>query len=435
METRRYNNRNIFIMTIIVVLIMLGVMSSGVFSAVAFVATSIYFLFIKTENIIYNMFFLLPFATVFKISPNSTSFVTLLLGVALVVLAYRKKGRIKISPFLYIGICFAFVITLVDLFYGNIYVTAIFRNVLGILLVHFLITECSKENIEKLIYSFGTGVFLSSFIAMCADYVPNFYDYVRKVGYNASTGIRFSGMNGDPNYYTISLILVLFGALLLNKKNKLFFWLSFGLTFFFGAQTLSKSFLIIFMVSLIFIFADLMKSENTKITVLFFTVVIIVGFVMFRSGYFTSVDFIIRRITSADSVSELTTGRSDIWVSYLRYIFNSNAFTILFGGGLSAPLLDGKGSHNLFIELLYYFGIIGSALFSLMFTSGYRSVTKKSKTITIGKVGVVMLLALYFNLQMVSSNELYFHIAYILLICKYSNEIMYQKGSEIYYAG
>ena len=431
MELKKYNQFNIIVMAMIVVLIMLGVVYNGIFSTAAFVLVCGYFALSSAEIIIADMFFLLPFATVFKPSPASTSFVSILLIAVIIIFMLRKKGKLKNTLFFMTGMIFAIFIVLVDMIQGSISIASILRNLFGILFVYYLIEIEDKSILEQVIIAFGIGVFITSVIALFASDIPNFYVYVRKVGYNLLVRNRFSGMNGDPNYYTIGLILVLYGALLIYEKRKLYFWGALFFTFFFGVQTYSKSFLIVFSVTLVLIFVDLIKNKNSKFMAVLFLIVIGVGTYLVFSGYFSAIDFIIGRITTSNSLSEFTTGRSDIWDEYLRHIFNNGPLKIMFGEGLSAPLLNEKGSHNFYIELLYYFGIIGWTMFATMFIIGYRSVSKGSKGFTAGKAGIVMLLMMYFNLQMVASNELYFHIAYIFLICKYDDQSLLKRLVEV----
>ena len=111
----------------------------------------------------------------------------------------------------------------------------------------------------------------------------------------------------------------------------------------------------------------------------------------------------------------------------------NDALKIFFGEGLSAPLLSEKGSHNFYIEVLYFFGFFGFLLFFITFFTGYRSVTKGERGFTAGKAIVLILLTMYFNLQMIASNELYFHIAYVFLICKYDNHILIKRGGDTEY--
>lgn len=72
---------------------------------------------------------------------------------------------------------------------------------------------------------------------------------------------------------------------------------------------------------------------------------------------------------------ELTTGRSILLEMYGREIISSPDI-LLFGNGMSAQLLK-KGTHNLFLEIQYYVGLIGLILYLLYFGILTAQVQKK----------------------------------------------------------
>ena len=68
---------------------------------------------------------------------------------------------------------------------------------------------------------------------------------------------------------------------------------------------------------------------------------------------------VLGRLQGANNLAELTTGRSKIWQDYLENFFEEPIY-VLIGRGVNARLIKGKGSHNTYIELIYYLGIIGT---------------------------------------------------------------------------
>lgn len=55
-------------------------------------------------------------------------------------------------------------------------------------------------------------------------------------------------------------------------------------------------------------------------------------------------------------------GRMDLWRQYLEGFFEGNIIQILFGHSLVGQLYFGKAAHNLFISILYSFGLVGISL-------------------------------------------------------------------------
>ena len=75
----------------------------------------------------------------------------------------------------------------------------------------------------------------------------------------------------------------------------------------------------------------------------------------------------------------------------------------LFGLGLSAPVL-GKGTHMLYLEMIYYVGILGLILILSFFTSLARDLKRNNpyarRQSQIAKYAVVTIVAIqYFSLQ------------------------------------
>lgn len=413
------NVNNYLYLLITLVLILMGLLSTNIFSIIAFIISLIYFTRAKLIYIYVDLFFLLPFATIFKYSSNSTSFVTLLFIYCVLLIFVRQKQKIKVNKFILIGFSFVYYIFIVDALHLSINPTELIKHVIGVLFLYYVLRITDKELLKKIIISFGIGLYISSIIAQFAKYIPKFYIFVRQVGYDTLITNRFTGLNGDPNYYTICLIIALMGSLALYKEKKGYFILSLIFTSIFGFQTYSKSFLLVFVLCIVVIIANLLKVKKNRVLTISLIVIIVGVICLACTGYFTPVNLIFNRFMSTTNINELTTGRSYLWISYLNFIFD-NISVLLFGTGLSAPLLNGMGPHNFYIELLYYFGVIGSMIWIIFVYFGYKAcVMKSNHTLTIGKISVLLLVLLYFALQMLFSNELYFHIAYVYIICKY----------------
>ncbi|MCD8143593.1 MAG: hypothetical protein LUD83_10060, partial [Clostridiales bacterium] len=77
----------------------------------------------------------------------------------------------------------------------------------------------------------------------------------------------------------------------------------------------------------------------------------------------TPFSVVLYRLTSASSLGELTTGRAELFAAYLEAILETPS-TLLVGVGLSGDTL-GLAPHNLLLELAYYLGVVGLALFLL----------------------------------------------------------------------
>jgi len=139
----------------------------------------------------------------------------------------------------------------------------------------------------------------------------------------------------QKDYYSISLAFAIFLCMVLvfYKKSKpvLPCIVSVALTVF-GVLTYSKMFLLAFvLLAFTFVFIWGMKSPKRTVATLLFLV--LAGIISYRFlisvGY---IDEMAERLFSGD----ISTGRFDIWQSYIGY-FNDSPFTFLKGDGLGAP--------------------------------------------------------------------------------------------------
>lgn len=88
--------------------------------------------------------------------------------------------------------------------------------------------------------------------------------------------------------------------------------------------------------------------------------------------------------TSFETVAEffnvITTGRYEIWTIYADAIMQ-DPFILFFGAGIGAPPLgpDGLSAHNLFLSLVYHFGIVGSLMFAFIIIYFLVRIHQKTK--------------------------------------------------------
>lgn len=141
---------------------------------------------------------------------------------------------------------------------------------------------------------------------------------------------------------------------------------------FFGALTYSKTFLFLICLYWGLCFFYLLRARRYIFAAAFSVGTVVLAIILSNTLFATT----LYRITSTSSVSELTTGRTDMFEEYWREIISSPG-TMLFGKGLSAQLLK-KGTHNLFLEIQYYVGAIGLTLYLFYFGALVVRMQKKS---------------------------------------------------------
>ena len=177
------------------------------------------------------------------------------------------------------------------------------------------------------------------------------------------TGImRFQGLLRDPNYYMTMLIV---GLALLAKLNDLrwirtgtFLVLGICMTMF-GALTYSKTFLLLFVLfGLLYIVWRFWDRKYFRGIFLTMAVILAATYMMGRDDFLFAV--IVERFRNARTISDLTTGRSDVYKVYWAAI-TKDIPTFLFGAGMNADRLY-RDPHNYLLEVLYYVGAVGLCL-------------------------------------------------------------------------
>ena len=312
------------------------------------------------------LFFLLPFAQVFKISPSSTSLFTILeltLVMKTLINNYVVSKKYFVLTFGYTGY-----VLIGSIISGNIDILGIVKLLMNLSLLYMFIDQYTPSCLDSIVSSFSIGLLASSVVGFFKTAIPGLLVLFKDLNSQYINGMRvtrFSATFSDPNYYSIAVIVAL-GLLICATANSGFkvkyvvFSILIGSVGFF---TYSKSYLLM-LVLLIFV-AFLLLIGNKKIGL---TTVAIIGVaVILASGVLSRIQVIqslLSRFSSASTVNSLTTGRSDIWASYMMYI-NSNNRVFLFGDGLGAPYIIGA-AHNMYVETWYHVGIVGLILYLLV---------------------------------------------------------------------
>lgn len=177
-----------------------------------------------------------------------------------------------------------------------------------------------------------------------------------------STQMRFQGLFPDPNYFmavvTMALTLVI-RLYCCSQIKAAVFWLTIGALLAVGLATISKTFLVIFIVLMVLYFLRQFFYRDQKSHPGMMLLLALTLFVMIQvDDSIASVAW--ERLTHASDLNELTTGRSHIFATYLERILETPA-SLLFGVGLGSSTLE-RGTHNFFLEVIYYTGLTGLAL-------------------------------------------------------------------------
>ena len=390
----------------------------NVFSIFLLLFSCFYVAISDKENIYCFLVFAFPFAAVFKYGTIGTSLFFVVIVVAVIKCLFTQR-----NVDFYFVVCFLpfFIIASIGVFSFHGVFQIIKLSTLLLLLYLFCKNNEFMEN-KQIIWFYIFAVLFSSLLGLFKDHIPRLGYLIGEASLsrlNQKDGViyaatRFSGLDGDPNYYTALLMpaIIILLTLLFQRKQKYKFliFLLFCTFSYFGVKTLSKSFALIYVFSaLIILVFNLKKHPLSTVLILLLLVFIIIA------NPFGLLTNIFLRLDSSLDFSNLsvgTSGRSVIWASYWNSIME-NPFRLLFGYGIGADYLNGYASHNIYIESIYKIGLIGFSLFfllcSIIFCKNI-SVRDGGKVFVLNFLPLTVTLILLFFLEGLTNYDLFFYL-------------------------
>lgn len=341
------------IKAVLVLCILLGT-SVHLLAYAAFGLAILYLFAVDNERGINCMFFLLPFASIFKADSGGSSFftyLTIFIALKLILSKMNINRRFLLTWIILLGFQIAGC---------QLQFSVLIKQASILLLIYGYFHSCRVDT-KKIVLNLTFGMILSCLAANMTAIFPGISDYMRVVrAYEVSGNTyRFTGLYRDPNYLTEALILICMMLFIFMQQKRIGggYWLVIGVLLIFGAQTLSKSYflMLVVMLGLYIIIAIKQRDSNVLLGILLgFTVLL--G--LFLNGRLTALNNVLLRFSSE---YDLTTGRTEIWKEYIETMI-SNPLKLMVGFGIGSP--PKKMAHNTFLELLYHYGIIGSIVFA-----------------------------------------------------------------------
>ncbi len=327
----------------------------------------------KNYGGIYYLLFALPFLNVVLI--GSWGYVITIVAVIYVIFNFVKAFIIEKGKLNIVALVFIILLEIYCALPINPYSTMTFIK-MGVFFLGYMFLEILREkgrflNFKIIIYSFVFGLLASSFFALFMPFSQIMQNAAIDFDYKGYS--RFCGLLSYPSFYslfcTIALCFLIY--LVFNDKYKLFnIFLSLIITFC-GFMTMSKAFILLFMVVLFFTVIKMFTWNAKKALIICGAILVVFAFLYICfTDYVTAV---LQRFSSSTHFedikefnwSEILTFRNDIWGEYLTLIFE-NPHNIFFGLGLGA---GGFNPHNTYIGTWFQAGLIGFIL--IFFTLFY----------------------------------------------------------------
>lgn len=427
------NMNYIVLLAFLTVLILFGTINA-IFSLFALAVCCL--VIITTSDICYTisiLAFLMPMASIFKASPTGSSFFTYVCLLFVLVSFFRKKGKISYLDLSII--CFAMMLIVVQSLLGEkVDITGTIKLISNLFLLKIASEVDWGESKNKFLLTYVLGIIISSIIASTCTGIFPINSFIRtKVSYEGMASItRFSGLYEDPNYYAVNLIISLCIIIVLYQANKIRIVLSIVLSVFlvgFAGMTGSKSALLMLIIPLaVFI---IMCFHNRKIGLGVISIGIGSGFILLiLSNKISIFSNTLLRVSSSNSIGELTTERSSIWGEYLLY-FANHFERLFFGNSISAALLNGNAAHNTYIELVYQLGIIGTIWILWIIVRSIKQQNVLMKRTIGNNCILITILMMYFFLGELKYYDPPFHLIICLIVMSIKTTRIKYESEEI----
>ena len=303
------------------------------------------------------LLFFLPWSTVLKLAPGSVSVYSL--GLSGVCCIWAVRSRLRFNGKCAAGAALLLGLTLVAKILAGGGISMDYLLFLLLLTLFPLATE------EKLDYRARTLIFSVGILsaAFAAQYLVGFEGLARYIDVDSWAGVvRYSGFYGDANFYAAQISAALGGTLLLMLRRRgkrcLGWAMLAGLLLYSGLWSASKTFVIT--AGLMICLWSLAALRRRRFALLLGAAA--AAMLVQASGAAEEVLSVIAyRFSFSADLSELTTGRTELWGNYLRALLASPRL-LLLGNGYTDLKVLGRASHNTLLQMVFQFGLAGSTV-------------------------------------------------------------------------
>lgn len=353
-KTQSVGTNDAIFKAMLTVCIVLGT-SVHMFSYIALGLTMIYLIFTDNERGVNCVFFLLPFANIFKANSAGSSFFTYLTVFLALKLIISKKSIEKRFLLVWMAL---FAIQAIGC-RGQI--TLLIKQATVLLLLYGYFHGCQSD-LKQVVLNLAWGMLASCIVANMTDVFPGISDYMRVVrAYEVSADkYRFTGLYSDPNYLSEVLIVLCVSLFIFLQQKRIDtkYWAIIVALLAFGTQTISKSFFLMLAVLVILFVVIAFKRRNSNVLIaMALCGTVLIGLALV--GKLTLFDNILKRFMSG---GDFTTGRVGLWKSYIKELI-LNPLNILIGFGIGSSL--SYMAHNTLLDFIYYYGVLGSIVYAV----------------------------------------------------------------------
>ncbi|PKM61470.1 MAG: hypothetical protein CVU99_03210 [Firmicutes bacterium HGW-Firmicutes-4] len=381
-----------------------------------------YVFFMGTEGI-YGLFFMLPFSPILKSSPGGITFFNVLIAVFILrMVLFDEKSKVSIYQILSMLVLIIFSLLNIN----NAALIKLFDLLIYFVLAILVMNAQESIDARKLLMFFVAAILIASVLGYFSDFVPGLSTFIRETRIKLDDGDifgRFSGIQTNPNFYTMDITIAVAALLYMigMKKQQWYDYLLVTLLLGFGFLSLSLSFFLtvgaIFSLYFIYkLFLITKLSFDLKAFIRGMTVILLILIIISQVMNIPYFDIYLRRLGVGSfvdqSLSDLTTGRSDIWSDYLN-LFISDWRIFLFGVGYSLENYNLRQAHSYFLELFIHLGIVGSIIYLNLLNAVFKPFTMNIRGRMLCLLPLAALLIRGFGINLLFRENFIFY----LIIC------------------
>lgn len=184
------------------------------------------------------------------------------------------------------------------------------------------------------------------------------------------------GAMSIPTYagFVITSAFILFTKSNCKLIEKIIYILGFTYAIITGLLSVSRTFVLVISVFLIFMIFSILLERKKKNGIIFLAIIVIIAIVginVFNEQIIIAVEKILERFSIHSSID--SSGRTEIWLDCFKYL-EANPLNLLFGSGNNNYLIVGNtndylfkmSSHSLYLDAIMAWGILGTTLFVLL---------------------------------------------------------------------
>ncbi|MGE7624976.1 O-antigen ligase family protein [Viridibacillus sp. NPDC096237] len=383
-------------------------------------------LFISTDYSFAILISLIPnLAVMFiPISGMTVPIINVLMAVALFKVCISNfKNPVNKSFLLVIGLYIAYEWS--HIFYYDIKsIILLFSWSVAILYVSFYFFYSLKTYNHKVVIIHSiTGVFISIIYG-----VLDFYEKYGTLMTNNAT-IRFKGGAGDPNYFSMYIMISLFLLLyLVNRETKKLLKFIYPLVFVlfvaFGVLSLSRMFLLVISLLLMLLLIKIIFKMKKNKKILFFIIsvfsILFLFSIFFIADFTSIINVLLSRFTDfIGDPSALTSNRNVLAEQYLQLLM-SDTKDMIFGIGIQDYHLRSGiqlQAHNIILELLVVWGLLGFLVFMTFVATLLKYGSAKRKNIKndfISWLPIICMGISYLSLNAMSNESFFLLLLFVI---------------------